>query len=233
MLEGEFVATELNGRALSRSAGKPKATLVFLPQDGVSGSTGCNRLTGKLVHTGADATRFGPLALSKMACMGPAGVLERDVLAALRATRQIRKFGGEIRLLSANGRVLARLQTVSARAETGPSLYGKSWTLTRLNGTALDPQSLRPRVTFEDNRISGSTGCNQFSGSHQRAGGRSRFSNMMQTQRACLAAVGDPMAAEAAFMAALGKVDQISLTANQLTLKSSTSPEELVFEASN
>ena len=233
VLEGEFVATEVRGRPLNRAGQAPKATLIFLPQDGVSGSTGCNRFSGKLVRGGAESTRFGPLAMTKMACTGPAGALERDMLSALRATHQIRKFGGEVRLLSANGRVLARLQTVSARAETGPSLYGKSWTLVRLNGQALDPQSLRPQVRFDGNRISGTTGCNQFSGTHERALGKSRFFNMMQTERACLAAVGDPMAVEAAFGAALSKVDQISLTANQLTLKSSTSPDILVFEAAN
>lgn len=225
------MATELQGRRLSLSGEAPKATLIFLPQDGVSGSTGCNRVTGKLVRSGAETTRFGPFAMTKMACMGPAGALERQMLSVLKATHQIRKFGGEVRLLSANGRVLARLQTVSARAETGPSLYGKTWTLVRFNGQALDPRSLRPHVTFEGNRISGTTGCNQFSGIHQRASGRSRFMNMMQTERACLAAIGDPMAMEAEFMAALGRVDLVSLTANQLTLTSSTSPDRLVFEA--
>jgi len=233
VLEGEFVATELNGRPLSRSGDAPKATLVFMPQDGVSGSTGCNRLNGRLVRSGAGTTRFGPLALTKMACTGPAGALERQMLVVLRATNQISKFGSEVRLLSANGRVLARLQAISARAETGTSLYGKSWTLVRLNGQALDPQSLRPQVTFESNRISGSTGCNQFSGIHQRAAGKSRFLNMMQTERACLAAIGDPMATEAAFMEALSQVDEISLTTNQMILKSSKSPDVLIFEAGN
>lgn len=231
VLEGEFVASELGGRPLNRNGDAPKATLIFLPNDGVSGSTGCNRLNGKLIRSNAQSTRFGPLALTKMACIGPTKNLEVQMLAAVRATAQISKFGSEVRLLSANGRVLARLQTISARPETGLSLFGKSWTLVSLNGQALDRQNLRPQVTFESNRISGSTGCNQFSGLHQRSAGKSRFMNMMQTERACLAAVGDPMAVEAAFMAALSQVDQISLTGNQLTLKSSRSPDVLIFEA--
>ena len=231
VLEGEFVASELGGRPLNHNGDAPKATLIFLPDDGVRGSTGCNRFSGKLVRSGAQSTRFGPLGLTKMACIGPAKNLEVQMLAALRATNQISKFGSEVRLLSATGRVLARLQTISARPETGPSLYGKSWTLLSLNGQALDRQNLRPQVTFESNRISGSTGCNQFSGVHQRSAGKSRFMNMMQTERDCLAAIGDPMATEAAFMAALSQVDQISLTGNQLILKSSRSPDVLVFEA--
>ena len=231
VLEGEFVTSELGGRPLNHNGDAPKATLIFLPDDGVRGSTGCNRFSGKLVRSGAQSTRFGPLGLTKMACIGPAKNLEVQMLAALHATNQISKFGSEVRLLSATGRVLARLQTISARPETGPSLYGKSWTLLSLNGQALDRQNLRPQVTFESNRISGSTGCNQFSGVHQRSAGKSRFMNMMQTERACLAAIGDPMATEAAFMAALSQVDQISLTGNQLILKSSRSPDVLVFEA--
>jgi heat shock protein HslJ len=41
------------------------------------------------------------------------------------------------------------------------------------------------------------------------------------------------MATEAAFMAALSQADQISLTGTQLILKSSGSPDVLIFEASN
>ncbi|WP_395779984.1 META domain-containing protein [Aquidulcibacter sp.] len=233
VLEGEFVASELGGRPLNRGEDAPKATVIFLPDDGVRGSTGCNRFNGKLVRSGAQSMRFGPLGLTKMACIGPAKNLEVQMLAALRATNQISKFGSEVRLLSASSRVLARLQTISARPETGLSLYGKSWALVSLNGQALDRQSQRPQVTFESNRISGSTGCNQFSGVHQRSAGKSRFMNMMQTERACLAAIGDPMATEAAFMAALSQVDQISLTGNQLILKSTGSPDVLIFEAGN
>jgi len=233
VLEGEFLASELNGRRLNRGSDAPKATLIFLPNDGVRGSTGCNRFNGKLVRSGAQSTRFGPLSLTKMACIGPAKNLEAQMLGALRATNQISKFGSEVRFMAANGRVLARLQSISARVETGPSHYGKSWTLVSLNGQALHSQSLRPQVMFEANRISGSTGCNQFSGVHQRADGKSRFFDMAQTERACLAAIGDPMAVEAAFMAALSQVDQISLTGNQLILKSSGSPDVLIFEAGN
>ena len=233
VLEGEFIATELLGRPLSGRTDTPKATLVFLPQDGVSGSTGCNRLNGKLVRSASDITHFGPLALTKMACVGALGTLENQMLNALRTTHRINKFGDEVRLLSVNGRVLARLQSVSALTETGPGLYGKSWTLVSLNGQALDPQSLRPQVRFEGNRISGSTGCNQFSGMHQRAARKSRFLNMMQTERACLAAIGDPMAVEAAFLAALAHVDQINLNGRQLILRSGGSPDVLIFEAGN
>jgi heat shock protein HslJ len=160
-------------------------------------------------------------------------VLKKKYLIWDSLTNQISKFGSEVRLLAANGRVVARLQTMSARPETGLNLYGKSWTLVSLNGQALDAQSARPHVTFEANRISGATGSNQFSGLHQRTDGKSRFLNMAQTERACLAAIGDPMATEAAFMAALSQVDQIRLTGNQLTLKSSGSSDVLVFEAGN
>ena len=231
VLEGEFVATELNGRPINQRAEGPKAILIFLPNDGVNGSTGCNRFNGKLVRSGADTTRFSQLGMTKMACAGQAGTLERQMLAALRGTQRLAKFGREVRLMSANGRVLARLQTVSARVETGPSLYGKSWTLVSINGIALAPQSQRPQVTFDGNRVSGSTGCNQFSGLHKREAGKSRFLNMMQTERACLAAIGDPMATETAFMGALGQIDQISLTGNQLILKASRSRDVLIFEA--
>ena len=49
-------------------------------------------------------------------------------------------------------------------------LTGTSWQVTELNGVAINPESYKrqaPYITFDgSNRISGSSGCNGFSGSY-------------------------------------------------------------------
>lgn len=76
---------------------------------------------------------------------------------------------------------------------TATSLDGTEWTLLRaetLEGT-LAPASITPdaapMLQFEDDRIAGSDGCNQFSGSFQIADdGRLTTSQLVSTKRACL-----------------------------------------------
>ncbi|GBF57615.1 hypothetical protein PbB2_01283 [Candidatus Phycosocius bacilliformis] len=231
VLQGEFVVHELGGRPLPQSASQRRPSLIFQDPDGLTGYLGCNQVSAHVVRGRGEEARFGQIVTTKMACAGPGFARERQMLVALQGTRKITKFGPEIRLLSASGRVLARLSAIGPRGETGPGLYGKTWTLIRLNGRSLDSATERPQIRFEAGQINGSTGCNSFSGRHERIGGVSRFLNLIQTERACVATLGDPMALEAEFVRALSQSDQIILEGGHLTIKASGGSETLVFEA--
>lgn len=79
----------------------------------VSGSSGCNRLTGSFSLAG-ESLRFLPLAGTRMLC--PDGMaLEQAFLDALAATRAQRISAGRLQLLDARGAVLAELAAPSAR----------------------------------------------------------------------------------------------------------------------
>ena len=85
-----------------------RAQLVF-DNGRVTGSGGCNRLSGSYQRNGS-RLKLGPLATTRMACAdaGRSG-LETRFLAALQATASYRVKGARLLLLDASGRTLAEL----------------------------------------------------------------------------------------------------------------------------
>ena len=77
----------------------------------VSGSGGCNRITGSYQRTGAQL-KIGPLASTRMACLDNArGQLETRFLAALQASTSYTMAGNELILLDRRGQTLAKLDS--------------------------------------------------------------------------------------------------------------------------
>src|SRR5690242_13082597 len=72
-LEGtSWNAVEVNGTAVAGdvTASERRPHLVFGADGRVSGSDGCNRLTGPYSVNGSNGLAFGPLAGTRMACPG-------------------------------------------------------------------------------------------------------------------------------------------------------------------
>ncbi|MGI4777837.1 MAG: META domain-containing protein [Janthinobacterium lividum] len=77
----------------------------------VSGSGGCNRLTGEYRRTGYDL-KIGPLAATRMACVDPErSTVETAFVGALQATTGYALVGSQLTLLDAGGRTLAVLES--------------------------------------------------------------------------------------------------------------------------
>ena len=77
----------------------------------VSGSGGCNRISGGYLREGG-SLRIGPLAATRMACVdAERGQLESAFVDALQATTAYSLLGGnQLTLLDASGRTLAVLE---------------------------------------------------------------------------------------------------------------------------
>ncbi len=74
------------------------------------------------------------------------------------------------------------------RSSSTASLDGTEWTLQRIETPKgpITPEAEPPTLQFEDGRIAGSDGCNQFSGSVQKAeDGSLTVSQLASTKRAC------------------------------------------------
>ena len=99
---------ELGGQRALGADGRGEAFLEFGDSARVTGSTGCNRLSGPFTHEG-DALRFGPTATTRMACLDEgANRQEQAFLGALLATQRHRIAGDTLVLVGAGGD-LARL----------------------------------------------------------------------------------------------------------------------------
>jgi heat shock protein HslJ len=77
-------------------------TLLADGKGGISGSTGCNRYTGSMIVTGEKLT-MGPMAQTKMFCMGPGGQNEMRFSAAIRSATSWRLDGTALVIETASG----------------------------------------------------------------------------------------------------------------------------------
>lgn len=101
---GIWMLTALGERSVTPAVRNP-AHLAFALPNGVSGATGCNRMTGGVTIEG-DAMRFQAMAATRMACVDEADV-EGAFLAALDAARAWDVTAGVLTLRDADGAVVA------------------------------------------------------------------------------------------------------------------------------
>jgi heat shock protein HslJ len=115
---------------------------------------------------------------------------------------------------------------------TATSLTGTHWTLTRLDGEAVTPESVKPAPYIElddvTKRLSGSGGCNRLLGTYEQSGPSLRFRQVASTMMAC---PGDAMKHEQAFIKALDTVTSYRIRGSTLTLRDKDKAEVARFEA--
>ena len=101
-------ATLLGGKPVPPGDPNRAARLVFEPGGRVSGSDGCNRVSGSYEVNG-DAILFGQMASTRMACPDTSQI-ERAFHDALSGAREWRILGTRLELLDASGARLARFE---------------------------------------------------------------------------------------------------------------------------
>lgn len=198
----------LNGSAWTLSApagaasGAEALPTMRFDEGRVSGSDGCNRFSGPYTSAPGKLQFAAPRVGTMMAC--PTDALAqraRAFDAALSATRAYRIDAGKLLLLDAAGAELLRFDAqatgLSGTAwRVGGYNNGKQAVVGVLTGTTLT-------VSFGgDGRISGSGGCNTFSGSYRADAEKLSIGPLAATRKACAAPEG-VMAQEGAFLRAL------------------------------
>jgi len=115
------------------------------------------------------------------------------------------------------------------RPGSAGDLTGNSWTLSELSGNALVSGSVITAQFSTDGKVSGSAGCNRYSGSYTTSGNKISFpSPMASTMMMCDSAVMDQ---ETAYLNALSNVKTYSVKNDQLTLFGSDGTTLGVYKA--
>jgi len=210
------------------SAGQPQPYLVFASDAlQVSGSGGCNRITGGFTLEG-DRVHLGPLAGTMMACVNGMEQ-EQRFLKTLNHVKRYRISGEQLDLLGADGTVLA---TFSARSH---SLAGTSWHVTGINNGRGGVVSLvaGTSVTMNfapDGKVAGSGGCNNYTSTYTQDGDKLTFTSAAATRRMCIAS--GVMEQEQAFFNALESAVTAQMAGNQLELRKADGALALSLERS-
>jgi len=130
-------ATELGAKPTPAQNPEREAHLLF-KGGGVSGSNGCNRITGRYELKG-DAITFSQMAGTPMACIDAAADVERAFQTAVKAATRWRISGDRLEFLDAAGK---RVAAFTGRSPTSPKLDGTVWQLVKFQGD--DDKTLTP-----------------------------------------------------------------------------------------
>lgn len=165
----------------------------------VHGFSGCNQFMGGYTREG-DTLELGQMAGTMMACADPRiDILERQFLAALSGRLVVSMTDSGLQLAPEKGG-----EPLQFKAAAAPRLEGVEWEVTGFNNgrQAVVSPKLGSSVTlkFEDGTVSGSAGCNRFTGDYEASGESLSIKPLATTRMACDAEL---MEQEQRFLAAL------------------------------
>ncbi len=174
-LEGTYwKAIELAGKPTPTQDPKREAHLQFQGRR-LSGSDGCNRLTGTYQLNG-DRVAFGQMAGTQMACVNPGGT-ESPFRDALKSATKLTVAGDRLELSDAAGTRLAVFAAGSqtAAASSSTNLAETAWQLVKFQGsddTTRTPDD-RSKYTIEfgsGGRLTARVDCNRGRGTWKSSG---------------------------------------------------------------
>lgn len=182
----------------------------------VQGTNGCNRYSAPVVVQGTKVEISSKAATTNMACPPDNMKLADAFMAALVSARSYRINSHQLDLLGADGTVLA---TFSAQSQ---SLAGTSWRVTGINNGKDAVVSVVAGTSVTMNfatggKVAGSGGCNNYTSTYTRDGGKLTFTSPAATRRMCVAS--GVMEQEQAFLKALESAATARMEGNELELR--------------
>jgi heat shock protein HslJ len=188
-------------------------TLTF--EDGqASGRAACNSYGGGYDAGDDGALSFEGFAVTEMGCEAPLMTVESAYLEALST---VTGFRIDSALILHGDQV-----DLTFDEEVPPvplPLVGTAWTLTTIaSGDAVSSVLNGTEITAEftaDGTVSGTAGCNRYSGSYTRMDDQLSFSALASTKMAC---ADDVMAQESAFFASMERVASYAIDGAQLSV---------------
>jgi len=176
----------LDTAALGVSGGAQVASWIRFEGGRVSGDDGCNGFSGSYSTRGS-SLRIGPLAGARRHCAGAAGEVGARVTAALERTRSFALVSPGLVLHDARGAAVlhyrASVPHVEGRWDVTSVLYANG-IHSVIIGTTLTANFAA------DGSVSGSGGCNDFSGTYTAHEATLRIGALVSTQRACASPAG-------------------------------------------
>jgi len=204
-------------------------------EDGqLTGNAGCNSYSAAYEIDG-DKITIGPAITTRMACGEPEGVMEQETayLAALEMASSY-QFENQERLILLDSEGHRMVGYKLARTF---NLTETIWNLENFNigGDAIAPVLDGTEITAifsDDGTISGSAGCNNYSGSYLVDGEQISIELGPLTMMFCEKPEGT-MDQETAYLQALGSVASFRILGDELVMQNEAGQEVLIYRASD
>jgi heat shock protein HslJ len=206
----EWVLSTLNGNP---PVAGTEITLDFGEDGSISGTDGCNRFMGSYTQNGTSLT-FGPLASTMMACPDDISNQAKTFSDALGVTQSFSTADGSLSLIHTGNAAIATFAPAKTEAAAG-TLAGTQWVLSTLGGNTPLADTQVTLNFGEDGRVSGSDGCNRFTGAYTESGESLTFGPLATTMMAC----PENITVQATlFGVALQSTQSFTMTENELAL---------------
>ena len=177
-----------------------RVRLEFTDDGRLVADAGCNSMQSKVSTSDGKLTLEGGLAMTMMGCPGPQQGQD-SWLANILSGKPAWKLDGSKLDLTAGSTTISLVDRETAEPDV--ALDGTKWTLTTvITGEAASHHAGFEKVwmTLNGERVTGSTGCNDFQGMVARATGKLTFGELATTRRAC---AGTPRQLETTLLNAL------------------------------
>ncbi len=215
----EVVSYNNGNQGVVSILGDTRMTAVF-GEDGIlSGNAGCNSYSAGFEVEGENIV-IGPAASTEMFCAEPEGLMDQETLylAAIQNAATYRIDGDRLELRDAEGALQASYQAAESTA-----LPGTAWRLLFHNNgqEAMVSTIIGTEITAlfsEDGQISGSSGCNDYTGSYETEDDAITIGPLALTRKLC----SDPegiMEQEAQYIAALQNAATFKIDGDQLDIR--------------
>ena len=205
-LDTEIALTQMAGTDVAADAG---ITALFGSGGSLSGSGGCNSYSATWDSDGTTLT-VGAIAATRMACDPAVNTLESEYLGLLQVAATWSLEGTTVTVTTSAGSTL-----VYGGDTDGPALVGE-WQLSTFGGTAVPNGIIATAVFGADGSVTGSGGCNTFSGTYTASDTSLTISRLAVTSMFCEAA-GE---IEPAYLDTLQATTGWSVVGDTLTIES-------------
>lgn len=196
--------------------------LQFMDDGRLSANAGCNSMGADKVSTSGGKLGVKDLAITNMGCDAPRHAQD-DWLSKLLTSEPTWKLTDDKLELSSGTTVISLVDKATAVPDL--ALDGTKWTLETVITGETASHSIdagKAHFTISGERVTGSTGCNDFQGIVSHTGNKLTFGELVSTQRAC---VGETGTLEKTILDAL-KGDVIyGITSNILQLSPTNAPK--------
>lgn len=216
LYQKEWKLTEVQGEWVTFNS-KAMMMLSGEQENKVTGSTGCNRMTGTYELSGTNTIKFSPLAITRMACLDEnANSIEQKFINALSQTNNW-SIDIDMLILKKEEVIVAKLKAQSPATAEEVKLNG-TWELNYISGPRIAFDGLFPNkkptiiFNFPNEEATGSGSCNGYSVKVKAAGNKINFGDALHTMMAC-EGNGEPL-----YFKTLKTITSYSITGNTLTM---------------
>jgi heat shock protein HslJ len=173
-------------------------------------------MSGQVSTGGGKLKLSDGLAMTEMGCDGPRHAQDEWLAQVLQKEPTWKLDAGQLNLTAGDTTIVLQDREI---AEPDLALDGTRWTVdTLITGEVASstPGTQNAHLTIGGERVTGSTGCNDFQGVVARAAGKLTFGELGTTRRAC---EGDAAALEKAILDTLRGEVTYTIDSNRLSLR--------------